>query len=108
MAEIIPDSAIYDFLISKGVEIEQPKTTKDIKERLLDGAITGLNPLVGGANMGIKQMVKGSKQQEWTSWKQWALSHAEWNEFWTEKKNYYLAKEAEEKERQKKLSSALS
>jgi len=86
MAKIIPDSAIYDFLISKGVEIEQPKTTKDIKERLVDGAITGLNPLAGAANMGLKQMGKGSKQQEWTTWKQWALSHAEWNEFWTEKK----------------------
>ena len=50
MAEIIPDSAIYDFLTSKGVEVEPPKTNKDIKERLVDGAITGLNPLVGAAN----------------------------------------------------------
>ena len=99
MAEIIPDSAIYDFLTSKGVEVEPPKTNKDIKERLVDGAITGLNPLVGAANMGLKQMGKGSKQQEWTSWKQWALIHADWSNFWEEKKNYYLTKEAEEKER---------
>ena len=93
MAEIIPDNAIYDFLVSKGVEVETPKSSKsskDIKNVLLDGAITGLNPLVGAANMGLKQMGKGSKQQEWTTWKQWALSHAEWNEFWTEKKSYYL------------------
>ena len=97
MPKIIPDSAIYDFLISKGVEVETPKTSKDLKERLIDGAITGLNPLVGAANMGLKQMGQGSKQQEWITWKQWALIHADWSSFWEEKKNYYLTKEAEEK-----------
>ena len=44
-------------------------------------------------------MGEGSKQQEWTTWKQWALSHADWSDFWKDKKNYYLIKEAEEKER---------
>ena len=99
MTEIIPDSAIYDFLIGKGVEVEPPKTSKDLKVRLIDGAITGLNPLIGAANMGLKQIGTDSKQQEWTSWKQWALIHADWCDFWEEKKNYYLTKEAKEKER---------
>ena len=45
MAEIIPDSAIYDFLITKGVDVEKPKRSKDIKGRAIDGAITGLNPI---------------------------------------------------------------
>ena len=35
MADIIPDNAIYDFLISKGVDVEKPKRSKDIKEELL-------------------------------------------------------------------------
>ena len=47
MAEIIPDNAIYGFLVSKGVEVERPKSSKDKKNVLLDGAITGLNPLAG-------------------------------------------------------------
>ena len=57
MAEIIPDSAIYDFLISIGVEIGLPKTIKNIQEHLLDVAINGLNPLVCAANMGLKKMI---------------------------------------------------
>ena len=40
MAEIIPDKAIYDFLVSKGVEVELPKSSKDIKNVLWDGAIS--------------------------------------------------------------------
>ena len=90
MAEIIPDNAIYDFLISKGIEVEKPKSSKDLKGRVIDGAITGLNPLVGAANIGLKAIKGNAKQQEWITWKQWALSHAEWNEFWTENKSYYL------------------
>lgn len=34
-------------------------------------------------------------QQEWISWKQWALSHAEWKEFWNSKKEHYARLEAE-------------
>ena len=95
MAEIIPDNAIYDFLVSKGVEVEPPKSSKDIKERVIDGAITGLNPLTGAANMGLKQMGQGSKQQEWISWKQWALSHKDWGTFWEGSKEHYLNEQAE-------------
>mgnify|MGYP003146718320 CR=1 FL=1 len=98
MAEIIPDNAIYDFLVSKGVEVEPPKSSKsskDIKNVLLDGAITGLNPLAGAANMGLKQMGQGSKQQEWTTWKQWALVHADWNTFWEANRDQYFREQAE-------------
>tara|TARA_Y100000739_G_C20247933_1_gene301966 strand:- start:322 stop:489 length:168 start_codon:yes stop_codon:yes gene_type:complete len=55
MAEIIPDNAIYDFLISKGVDVEKPKRSKDVKGRVIDGTITGLNPIAGAANMGLKK-----------------------------------------------------
>ena len=61
MADIIPDTAIYDFLTSKGVEVDKPKSAKDVKGRVIDGAITGLNPIVGAANMGLKQMGQNSK-----------------------------------------------
>ena len=67
MAEIIPDSAVIEFLTSKGVQAEPPKSSTGTRERLMDGAITGLNPLVGAANIGHKQMGKGPKQQEWIS-----------------------------------------
>ena len=95
MIEIIPDNAIYDFLISKGVDVEKPKRSKDIKGRVIDGAITGLNPIAGAANMGLKQMGQNSKLQEWTSWKQWALGHADWNTFWDSNKDQYLRHQAE-------------
>ena len=98
MAEIIPDYAIYDFLISKGVEVEPPKSSKDLRERVIDGAITGLNPLVGAANMGLKQMGQGSKQQEWISWKQWTLAHEDWINFWEKRKSTYLKEEAKQQE----------
>ena len=52
MAEIIPDNAIYDFLISKGVDVEKPKRSKDVKGRVIDGAITGLNPIAGASIWG--------------------------------------------------------
>ena len=95
MAEIIPNSAIYDFLISKGVDVEKPKRSKDIKGRVIDGAITGLNPIAGAANMGLKQIGQNSKLQEWTSWKQWALGHADWDSFWKSNKDQYLKQQAD-------------
>ena len=95
MADIIPDDAIYDFLISKGVDVDMPKRSKDVKGRVIDGAITGLNPIAGAANIGLKQMGQNSKLQEWTSWKQWALGHADWNTFWGSNKDQYLRQQAE-------------
>ena len=68
----------------------------------------------GVVNLGLKQMGQGSKQQEWITWKQWALSHEEWNGFWSEKKAYYLDHEKqrlevlEEKEKEKKIAKEKS
>ena len=95
MADIIPDNAIYDFLISKGIDVEKPKRSKDLKGRVVDGAITGINPIAGAANIGLKQIGQNSKLQEWTSWKQWALGHADWNTFWESNKDRYLREQAE-------------
>ncbi len=103
MAEIIPDNAIYDFLISKGIEVEKPKILKDLKGRVIDGAITGLNPIAGAANMGLKQIGQNSKLQEWTTWKQWALVHADWNTFWETNKDKYLREQAEKEASELKL-----
>ena len=95
MAEIIPDNAIHDFLTSKGVEVDKPKRSKNVKGRVIDGAITGLNPIAGAANMGLKQIGHNSKLKEWTSWKQWALGHVDWNTFWESNKDQYLKQQAE-------------
>ena len=95
MADIIPDNAIYDFLISKGIDVEKPKRSKDLKGRVVDGAITGINPIAGAANIGLKQIGQNSKLQEWTSWKQWAIGHTDWNTFWESNKDRYLREQAE-------------
>ena len=50
MAEIINFNAICDFLLSKDVSVEPPKTSKDLKEGVIKGATTGLNPLAGTSN----------------------------------------------------------
>ena len=50
MADIITCNAIYDFLVSKDIEVEPLKTSTDIKERVIEGAITGLNPSAGTSN----------------------------------------------------------
>tara|TARA_Y100001968_G_C19206822_1_gene642706 strand:- start:201 stop:761 length:561 start_codon:yes stop_codon:yes gene_type:complete len=50
MAEIITFNAIYDFLVSKDIKVEPPKTSTDIKERVIEGAITGLNLSAGTSN----------------------------------------------------------
>ena len=51
------------------------------------GAITGaLGPDVGGDAFLIQGQNKQTNLQEWTSWKQWALSHKDFPEF----KNIWL------------------
>lgn len=42
-------------------------------------------PIAVAANQGITAQKKAAALQEWTSWKQWTLSHADWPEF---KKKY--------------------
>lgn len=43
------------------------------------GAVGG--PIAVGMNQALTSQVKGAALQEWTSWKQWALSHADWSAF---------------------------
>ena len=49
---------------------------------VMSGVMGGLaGPMAVGMNQALTAQVKGAALQEWTSWKQWTLSHAEWPEF---------------------------
>lgn len=45
----------------------------------LMGAVGG--PMAVGINQALTAQAKGVALQEWTSWKQWALSHSDWPDF---------------------------
>ncbi len=71
------DATVSEYLETKGVTCSPP-SAKTTREKLTEGLITGLNPLMGAANFAINQHGAGAKAQEWTSWKQWALSQPDW------------------------------
>jgi len=73
------DAVILSFLRKHDVFIEPPTQGPgvDVSDRLLF-AVSG--PLAM-ANAGIKNQSKAANQAEWTSWKQWALSHQDFKEF---------------------------
>ena len=49
---------------------------------VMSGVMGGLaGPMAVGMNQALTAQVKGAALQEWTSWKQWTLSHADWPEF---------------------------
>ena len=78
MERIIPDAAVVTFLASKGVEASPPKA-RTTGSKAFEGLITGMTgPLVGGVNHLANNQRGAAALAEWTSWKQWALSHQEW------------------------------
>ena len=78
----IPDSAIAAFLKSKGVNIEAPRPASRLGSGI-NGLITGTaGPLVGAAGFALSAQEKNHRLQEWTSWKQWAIGHSGWPQFW--------------------------
>ncbi len=49
---------------------------------VMSGVMGGLGgPMAVGMNQALTAQVKGAALQEWTSWKQWTLSHSDWPEF---------------------------
>jgi len=49
---------------------------------VMSGVMGGLaGPMAVGMNQALTAQVKGAALQEWTSWKQWTLSHADWPKF---------------------------
>ena len=85
--KLIPslDSVIVEFLKKYEVYVQPPKN-RNVAEGALTGAITGMAGAdVGGDMAMIQGQNKQTKIQEWTSWKQWALDHKDFEAYRTEK-----------------------
>ena len=85
--KLIPslDSVIVEFLKKYEVFVQPPKN-RNVAEGALTGAITGMAGAdVGGDMAMIQGQNKQTKIQEWTSWKQWALDHKDFEAFRAEK-----------------------
>jgi len=94
------DVIVVEFLKLHDVEARPPKNTSR-RDGAIAGAITGMAGAdVGGDAFLIQGQAKQTQLQEWTSWKQWALSHNDFPEF---KKNFNGEAEAKNKEIDKKL-----
>lgn len=75
------DQIVSLFLKQHDVEIQPPDGTGTLSQAII-GAITGYYGIEAGATVQVaNNQAKIATQQEWTSWKQWALSHAEWTQY---------------------------
>jgi hypothetical protein len=72
------DSIIVLFLKKYEVYVTPPQSSGvDLSDRLLFSVV---GP-VAMMNTGLKNQIRSSEKSEWISWKQWALSHPEFNDF---------------------------
>ena len=75
------DDVVVEFLKIHEVEARPPKDTSK-RDGAIAGAITGIAGAdVGGDTFLIQGQNKQTQLQEWTSWKQWSLSHKDFAEF---------------------------
>lgn len=75
------DQLVVLFLKEHDVFVRPPEGTGRINDALA-GAITGAYGIEAGATVSLAtNQNKIAAKQEWTSWKQWALSHSDWKEF---------------------------
>ena len=75
------DDVVVEFLKIHEVEARPPKDTSK-RDGAIAGAITGMAGAdVGGDTFLIQGQNKQTQLQEWTSWKQWSLSHKDFQEF---------------------------
>ena len=74
------DGAVVAFLLQHGVSAKPPGGM--LGDAVVMGLLIGFDEdaLAGGAIAG-SAVKKASAKQEWTSWKQWTLSHADWPAF---------------------------
>lgn len=75
------DDLIQVFLAQHDVHLSPPGGASTFSNMFI-GAVTGYAGLAAG---GILKLEKNQRdlaaKQEWTSWKQWAISHADWESF---------------------------
>lgn len=75
------DDLVILFLAEHDVHVTPPGG-RDVAGDAFRGAITGaMGAEVGGLMHIEKNQRATALQQEWTSWKQWVLSHADWKSF---------------------------
>ena len=75
------DDVVVEFLKIHEVDARPPKDTSK-RDGAIAGAITGMAGAdVGGDAFLIQGQNKQTQLQEWTSWKQWSLSHKDFAEF---------------------------
>ena len=75
-----PDQLVVLFLREHDVDARPPAGTKT--GDAISGAFFGaVGPAASFAGSHLRQQEKIAAMQEWTSWKQWALGHADWPAF---------------------------
>ena len=75
------DDLVILFLAEHDVHVTPPGG-RDVAGDAFRGAITGaMGAEVGGLMHIEKNQRSTALQQEWTSWKQWALGHSDWKAF---------------------------
>ena len=75
------DDVVVEFLKIHEVDARPPNNTSR-RDGAIAGAITGMAGAdVGGDAFLIQGQNKQTQLQEWTSWKQWSLSHKDFAEF---------------------------
>ena len=94
---IIPDKAIVLFLYDHGVQASPP----DKPNLLMDGLVSGITASEGftaqATAHSARQLSKNARLDDWRSWKQWALSHQDWPDWYSA----YVEKTRLEEEEQK-------
>ena len=83
---VVSESAVVDlvavwFLQSKGIDTAPPEATSKLANALAGALTGGAGVMAGGIFEITRNQKKHQAMQEWTTWKQWALSHVEWTLF---------------------------
>lgn len=73
------DEVVTLFLYEHDVIIQRPN--KGLGVETSDGLLYAVVGPLAFANAAIKNQSKAAALAEWTTWKQWALSHADFNQF---------------------------
>lgn len=74
------DAIVCEFLRIHDVHV-QPVSSNTSPSRATNAMMGAISPVALAANTAITQQQKGAALQEWTTWKQWALSHADFPAF---------------------------
>ena len=74
------DKIVCEFLKEHDVHVV-PVASNIQPSRLTNAALSAIDPYAAAGNTALTQQKKAAALQEWTSWKQWALSHQDFPAF---------------------------